>query len=66
MVLRKLVPLLLASALVAGTGCVKRAPIVRLPEKTPVAVAFVLDYEQQGELAAVPEALKRQVNDALR
>ncbi|MGI5862227.1 MAG: alpha-amylase family glycosyl hydrolase [Myxococcales bacterium] len=66
MVLRKVVPLLLAGALVTGAGCVKRAPVVRLPQKTPVAVAFVLDYEQQGELAEVPDSLKRRVNEALR
>ena len=66
MVLRKLIPLAAALALVATTACVKRAGLVRAPQKTPVAVAYVLDYEQQGEVAQVPESLKRRVDAALR
>lgn len=56
---------LLAGSLVLAAGCVTTPRVVRLPEKTPVAVAFVLDREHEAGVSDVPEALKRKVLEQL-
>ncbi|MDR0966253.1 MAG: hypothetical protein LBM75_07120 [Myxococcales bacterium] len=68
MVLKKSAPLLFLTALsvlALASGCVTTAPIVKLPEKTPIAVAFVLDNDHEGLVGEVPEALKREVSQVL-
>ncbi|MBR2980270.1 MAG: hypothetical protein IKC51_10115 [Myxococcaceae bacterium] len=65
---RPLLPLhtlALLAALAFAAGCVKTAPVVKLPEKTPIAVAFVLDDDHQGLVGEVPEALKKEVSAVL-
>ncbi len=65
---RRLLPLhalALLAALAFAAGCVKSHPVVKLPEKTPIAVAFVLDDDHQGLVGEVPEALKKEVSAIL-
>ncbi len=57
--------LIALAALASAAGCVKSHPIVKLPEKTPIAVAFVLDDDHQGLVGEVPDALKREVGQVL-
>lgn len=53
------------TALLLAAGCVKSHPVVKLPEKTPIAVAFVLDDDHQGLVGEVPDALKGEVKQIL-
>lgn len=54
-----------AAALLLGAGCLHTPKVVHLPEKTPIAVAFVLDSEHEAQVADAPEALKKQVLEQL-
>ncbi len=49
-----------------SAGCVHSPRVVRMPEKTPVAVAFVLDGEHDSAVADVPDALKAKVLEQLK
>lgn len=57
--------LIALAALALAAGCVKSQQIVKLSEKTPIAVAFVLDDDQQGLIGEVPQALKKEVGATL-
>ncbi|MGC4117044.1 MAG: alpha-amylase family glycosyl hydrolase [Myxococcales bacterium] len=56
---------LAAGAMVFAAGCLHSPKFVRMPEKTPVAVAFVLDGEHDSAVADVPPALKEKVLEQL-
>jgi glycosidase len=51
--------------MVMAAGCLHTSKVVHLPEKTPVAVAFVLDGEHDSAVSDVPEALKTKVLEQL-
>ncbi|MBI5543536.1 MAG: glycosyl hydrolase [Deltaproteobacteria bacterium] len=53
------------SLALAASGCVHKPPVLRLPDKTPVAIAFVLDGEHAAGASDVPEVLKKKVVEQL-
>lgn len=53
------------AAALGASSCVPKVPPQRLATATPIAVAFVVDEGHYGQPQPVPEALKRQVFEAL-
>ena len=64
-VLPKLAAIALLLLALAAAGCVKAHDIVRLPQKTPIAVAYVMDDDHQGLVGEVPDSLKKEVAKVL-
>lgn len=50
---------------VLASGCVKSRDVVKLPEKTPIAVAYVMDDEFNGLVGEPPAQLKEEVAKVL-
>ncbi len=49
----------------ALVGCLQRTAVQRSPERMPVAVVYVVDFERDPVVRPMPEAVKAQVAEAL-
>lgn len=51
--------------LLALSACLPKVPLQRLPTKTPVTVAYVVDPQHLGDVASAPDAVKQAVAQVL-